>query len=182
MTSTDKDAVKTLKKEEDWDLFTMSVECWSIKCPHYIHYNPANFTFWALAAEMNGYKYNGTFVYKVDFTEVADSNKVRRETITFNISLALPSNATKGIVIDIAPFELWYEINRSKLTRFYAPKRVTSPSQTTEPAVNQFIEEEEIEYLIEKFGEESVDELASWTQEEVALAYEEARKRVNRKA
>lgn len=57
--------MKTLKDPDSQD-FAMDVQCWSIKCPHWVHWNPTNYTFWTLAVETNGYRYAGTYIYRVN--------------------------------------------------------------------------------------------------------------------
>lgn len=79
--STDQSWSTTLLSESSWSSYDLLVDCWSQKCPHFFHFNPANFTFWINAEETYGYRVNGTYIYKVDLKNKS-SGAIRRETIT----------------------------------------------------------------------------------------------------
>ena len=79
---------------------------------------------------------------------------------------------TKGININM-PFDLWYQLNKANLP-FYAPP-TKSTSTDSEDLVNDLIPSDSLEDLIENYGEETKDVLSTWTEEDFATAYAEAR-------
>jgi hypothetical protein len=142
-----------------------------------VHFNPTNFTFWTNAEETNGYKVNGTYIYKVDLTTLA-TGSTTRSTIT--LKMAIASSSKVGININM-PFDIWYSLNKASLP-FYAPPTVTDTdsSSTSSSLVDALISPDSLESLIQSYGEETKDELETWTDEDFATAYAEARQRVNR--
>lgn len=54
---------KTLLTESQWSAHSVKVSCWTALCPAFVHFNPANFTLYTLAAETYGNKVNGTYIY-----------------------------------------------------------------------------------------------------------------------
>lgn len=61
------------------------VECWSVNCPRFINFNPANHTFWINAQDTMGAKVNGTYIYKIDLKNKA-TGSIKRSTLTIKIS------------------------------------------------------------------------------------------------
>lgn len=70
-----------------------------------MHFNRANFTFWTLAEETYGYKVNGTYIYRVDLTNLG-TQVTTRSTLTLKMLLA-STPKTGGININM-PIDLWY--------------------------------------------------------------------------
>lgn len=152
-TTTEKDWLKQLKDPSE--VYTMDVECWSVRCPHWLNYNPANYTFWINADEINGYRVNGTYIYKVDLTP--ENGVTERQTITVHMQLALAPSVTSLININ-QPFHLWYELNKASLPSiFYAPAPQKVPEKGA--SLSELISTKALDQITMEFGEQVLSEL-----------------------
>lgn len=143
-----------------------------------MHFNPANFTLYTLAAETYGNKVNGTYIYGTELTENS-SGKTSRSSITIKMTLANLNPNTSLINIDM-PFDIWYELNK-KIIPFYsppAPAVVEDETDKSFSAISEVLSASEFKDLIEEFGQQATSDLQSWSKEEVLAAYEEARTRM----
>ena len=173
--SSDQNWQKTLVSETQWASYSVDVACWSKKCPSFVHFNPKNFTFWTNAEETNGFKVNGTYIYKIDLTTLATGQSTRS---TLTLTMTLASTTKVGINITM-PFDLWYQLNKATIP-WYSPPTADSSTSSTASLVDALISSDSLENLIETYGEETKDELAAWTDEDFATAYAEARQRVSK--
>lgn len=177
--STDKSWSKTFLSEADWEWYLMEWECWAKRCPSFVHINAQNFTLWTDANETFGNRVNGTYIYKIDIIK-KDTGSIQRKTVTLNLKYAAPL-ATSSININL-PFDLWIMRNQHNLPYYlYAPPPGRVSLSSVEKSITEFITEDELATLQEDFGQEVIDEFASWTKKDFDLAFQEARERLKKK-
>lgn len=96
------------------------------------------------------------------------------------MQLGTANTATNSLNIDITPFSLWLELNKAELSdRFYVPP-LRRPATQTPLAITDLIEDDYFEEIINEYGEESKDQLSTWSEKDLALAYSEARFRAEK--
>jgi len=76
--------------------------------------------------ETYGNKVNGTYIYRVDLTNL-ETQVTTRSTLTLKMLLA-PTKKTEGININM-PIDAWYQLNKDKIP-FYAPPTTTLSDNT----------------------------------------------------
>ena len=108
--SSDKDWTYQIQKDITQFVFN-TFECWSLKCPNFIHFNESNFTFWTSAQETNVDKVNGTYLYYIEMEDVTTKVLTRK---TYTLKMEKASIKSVGISINL-PFDIWYALHKNSI-------------------------------------------------------------------
>jgi len=94
-----KNVVKKIKSEKAFsfdvvkanlrDKKSVTVSCWSLECPSWLHYDEVKMQFWTKSEETFFDGVAGTFIYFAETTDI-ETSSVIRETFTFIMSHIQP--------------------------------------------------------------------------------------------